>query len=76
MTMMKPDLTIIGHRLKIARMIKGMTIREVSEETGITQATISRLERGLHQPALYTVTKIAYAVDLPLIDLFREGETQ
>jgi len=71
---MNRDLYILGHRLKIARMEARMTIRDVSRETGITEATISRLERGLHAPALYTVTKFAKAVGISMAELFKEIE--
>ena len=62
----------MGRRLKIARVAQDLTIAELSEISGITQPTISRLERGIHQPALYTVSRLAEALHVKMSDLFSE----
>ena len=36
----------IGRKLKIARVMKGETIRQVFQSTGVTESTISRAENG------------------------------
>ena len=69
---MTPDLETIGLRLKVARVKKRLSIRELSKITGLAEPTISRMERGIHQPALYTVVKYAEAVDVTLAELFKE----
>lgn len=70
------DLAIIGHRLKLARVDKCLTLAELAKLTGVTNVTISRLENGKHYPALYTVVRLAEALDIRLSDLFEEGKDE
>lgn len=45
-----------------ARVQKGLTQKQLSEMTGISQADISRLERGTANPSVKTLQRIAYAL--------------
>ncbi len=45
-----------------ARIEKGLTQRQLSEMSGISQADISRLESGTANPSLRTITRIAGAM--------------
>lgn len=45
--------------LRRVREQKFVTQQELSERTGITEATISRIENGLHQPRMSTVRRLA-----------------
>lgn len=40
------DMKLIGERINEARLEKGMTLQEVSEELGLTKSTIQRYEAG------------------------------
>ena len=42
-----------------ARMERGMTQRELSEKTGISQSDISRIENGTYNPSMRTLQRIA-----------------
>jgi transcriptional regulator with XRE-family HTH domain len=46
-------------RLRELREEKFITQAELSERTGVTEATISRLETGVTQPRISTVRKLA-----------------
>ena len=61
MTARSPDQ--LGHALKRARLAKGWTQMELSEESGVRQAGISLLERGHGGVKLDTVFKIMAALD-------------
>ena len=42
-----------------ARKERGLTQKQLAEKTGITQADISRLERGSANPSLRTLQRLA-----------------
>lgn len=54
----------IGQRLRTARERRFMTQEALSQQTGITEATISRIEndRGEKRPRLSTVKRLADAL--------------
>ena len=49
-----------------ARIETGLTQKELSEKTGISQADISRLEHGTANPSIKTLQRIATALDRKL----------
>lgn len=63
----KPDLNhLLAYRLAFAREECGMTQKDLAEKTGIHQAEISKLERGIGNPSLLTLQRIAEGLDLEL----------
>lgn len=63
----KPDLNhLLAYRLLLARNQAGMTQKELSEKTGIYQADISKLERGIGNPSIATLQRLANAMDMIL----------
>jgi len=56
----------IAQEVAAARADKGMTQVELSKRTGIDQADISKIERGLANPSVLTLDKIAKALDSEL----------
>ncbi|MFG6401233.1 helix-turn-helix domain-containing protein [Microbacterium sp. P04] len=66
-----PDdsLALIGPRLKSWREKRSMTLAELSETTGISSSTLSRLEAGKRAPNLELVVPIARALRLELDDI-------
>ena len=59
----------IGARLKGWRQKRGLTLDDLSEATGISASTISRLEAGKRAPNLELVVPLARALRLELDDL-------
>ena len=49
-----------------ARINAGMTQVELSEKSGISQADISRLEKGTRNPSLSLLKRLAQAIDTTL----------
>lgn len=60
-----PEFVIMEAIMK-ARIETGLTQKELSEKTGISQADISRLERGTANPSIKTLQRIATALDRKL----------
>ena len=52
-------------RLTQARLRRRLTGKSLAEKAGLAQDTVSRIERGLHEPEPGTVTCLAMALDYP-----------
>ncbi len=57
---------LAGNLLKLARIERGMTQRELAEVAKVAQSTIARIEAGSRQPSLPLMSRILAAVDLEL----------
>ncbi|MFF5724958.1 helix-turn-helix domain-containing protein [[Kitasatospora] papulosa] len=62
-------LTGVGPRLRRLRKDRGVTLAALSEATGISVSTLSRLESGGRRPSLELLLPIARAHEVPLDDL-------
>lgn len=62
-------LDAVGPRLKQLRTRREATLVELSEETGISASTLSRLESGLRRPTLEQLLPLARAHGVTLDDL-------
>jgi transcriptional regulator with XRE-family HTH domain len=61
-----------GHKLRVLRAERGLTLREASSRTGVAKETISDIERGIRHPHDVTVAKLARAYDVPVEDLLEK----
>lgn len=52
----------IGQRVAELRKEKGMTQTELAERCGLSQSHIARIERGMYNFQLYTLSQIANAL--------------
>ncbi|PBD00864.1 XRE family transcriptional regulator [Streptomyces sp. Ag82_O1-15] len=59
-------LAEVGPRLRRIRKERGATLAGLSEATGISVSTLSRLESGLRKPSLELLLPIARAHEVPL----------
>jgi transcriptional regulator with XRE-family HTH domain len=59
-------------RVKEIRRRKGWSQKELAEESGVGQDTISGIESGRHEPRPSTLRKLADALDVEVADFFRE----
>ncbi len=68
---MKPDpvLAAVGPRLRALRQQRGTTLAGLSEVTGISVSTLSRLESGGRKPTLELLLSLARAYQVPLDEL-------
>jgi transcriptional regulator with XRE-family HTH domain len=62
-------LTAVGPRLKALRVRRDTTLAELSETTGISVSTLSRLESGQRRPNLELLLPLARAHGVPLDEL-------
>ena len=59
----QPALEALGALLRAQRQSKGLSLRELATRTGISNAYLSELERGRHEPSLSVLRAIASALD-------------
>lgn len=65
--MKEPDVChVLAYNLLYARNSIGMTQRQLAEITGIYQADISKIERGLANPSLSTINRLADGMGMKL----------
>lgn len=62
---LQPEYDIIQAMID-ARNKEGLTQKELSERTGITQADISRIESGTRNPSLGMVKRLAHGLGMRL----------
>ena len=62
---LEPEYTIIQAMID-ARKASGLTQKQLSEKTGITQGDISRLENGNANPSLRTLQRLAEGMGMKL----------
>ena len=72
------DTKLIGHRIKIAREIKGLTQEQLAEVLNVSSRTVSRWETGSNMPDISMLVEIAvfYDVSIPeIVQGERKSET-
>ena len=65
---------IIGDRLRALREERKFSQGEVEKRTGLLRCYISRVENGHTVPAVETLEKFARALEVPMYQLFYDGE--
>jgi transcriptional regulator with XRE-family HTH domain len=65
---------IIGERLRVLREGKKFSQGDVEHRTGLLRCYISRVENGHTVPAVETFEKFARALEVPMYQLFYDGE--
>ena len=63
----------LGNNIRTIRKAQHKTIKQLSESTGLSQAYISRLERGDINASIAFIKKIANALNIQIADLFQNG---
>ena len=65
---------LLAHRLRAIREAKNLSQGEIEKRSGLKRSYISRVENGHIVSALETLEKMARALQVPLYQLFYEGE--
>jgi transcriptional regulator with XRE-family HTH domain len=64
---------VIGDRLRELREGKSLSQGDIEKRTGLLRCYISRVEHGHTVPAIETLEKMARALEMPLYQVFYEG---
>lgn len=62
----------LGHRLRLMRAERGLSLREAARRAGVVKETISGIERGHTHPYDVTLAKLAKAYEVPVEALLEE----
>jgi transcriptional regulator with XRE-family HTH domain len=65
---------LIGRRLREVRVQKGLSQGDVEKRTGLLRCYLSRVENGHTIPSVETLEKMAHALEVPMYQLFYEGD--
>ncbi|TLS48049.1 cupin domain-containing protein [Streptomyces montanus] len=60
----------VGARIRQARTVRGMTLRGLAREIGVSASLISQIETGKSQPSVSTLYAITTALSIPVESLF------
>lgn len=66
----------LGIQVRQRRRIKGLTLTELSQQSGLSVGLLSQIERGLSSPSLKSMTQICTALGVPLSWLFDSSPSE
>ena len=65
---------VVGEKLRDLRVQKSLSQGDIEKRTGLLRCYISRVENGHTIPAVETLEKFARALEIPIYQLFYEGD--
>lgn len=63
---LKENIQLISTRLRERRIEMGISIKELSEKTGLTSGFISQIEHGITEPSITSLRNIANVLGVPV----------
>jgi transcriptional regulator with XRE-family HTH domain len=66
----------LGIRLKLARQLKGLTLREVADSAGCSDSLLSKIENGKASPSLPMLHRLAEALETNIGWMFEETDSE
>ena len=69
-------MLMIGERLRTIRESKNLSQGDIEKRTGLVRCFTSRVENGHTVPSIETLAKFAQALDVPLYQIFYDGEAE
>src|SRR3954466_9614012 len=66
----------LAHRLRLERDSRGWALAELAQRSGVSKATISKIERAEVSPTAVVLVRLASAFDLTLAGLMLRAESQ
>ncbi len=69
----KGRLEALGAIIRSRRLAAGLSLRDLSGRAGVSNAYLSQVERGLHEPSISVLSAVAQALGVPLGALLEES---
>jgi transcriptional regulator with XRE-family HTH domain len=63
--------SVVGSRIRSLREAQGVTLSAFAKSVGVSAGLVSQVERGLTDPSLDTLRRIAQALQVPMFSLFQ-----
>lgn len=67
---------LVGATIALNRSTRGLTIEELARRSSISTGLLSQLERGIGNPSLSTLTRLAQALDIPIGAFFTGSDDE
>ena len=64
------DADFLGRQLRLRRKVRGLSLQDVAERSGVSIGQLSQIERGLSAPSLKSLGAVCRALDMPMGWLF------
>jgi transcriptional regulator with XRE-family HTH domain len=68
-----PSALFRGSIIRRTRKTQKMTLKNLAQDTGLSLSFISQVERGLTNPSINSLRRIALVLGIPLSSFFEEG---
>ncbi|MHC3467712.1 helix-turn-helix domain-containing protein [Streptomyces sp. 7R007] len=68
------DVPPVGARIRQARLARGVSLRRLAREVGVSASLVSQIETGKSQPSVSTLYAITTALSISVESLFEAGE--
>jgi transcriptional regulator with XRE-family HTH domain len=69
----RAQLAALGGVIRTQRQLSKLSLRDLAARTDVSNAYLSQIERGMHEPSVRVLRAIAEALSLPPDDLLREA---
>ena len=66
-------MTALGAFIRAERSVAALSLRDLAARAGVSNAYLSQVERGLHEPSIRVLKSIADALGLPLAALLEQA---
>jgi transcriptional regulator with XRE-family HTH domain len=60
----KAQMRALGEFIRVQRKLANLSLREVAEMANVSNAYLSQIERGLHEPSVRVLKSVAQALNL------------
>ena len=70
------DEKIIGENIRRIRLQSKNTLVETAKKAGLTKSALSKIETSQISPPISTLIRIAKAMNVPVVELFVDGQQQ
>ena len=69
----KAQLNALGHVIRTQRQLAKLSLRDLAALTDLSNAYLSQVERGMHEPSVRVLRAIAEALSMPADTLLRQA---
>jgi transcriptional regulator with XRE-family HTH domain len=69
----RTQLLALGQVIRTQRQLSKLSLRDLAALTDVSNAYLSQIERGMHEPSVRVLRSIAEALDIPADSLLRDA---
>ena len=69
----RTQLLALGQGIRTQRQLSKLSLRDLAALTDVSNAYLSQIERGMHEPSVRVLRSIAEALEIPADSLLRDA---